>query len=168
MENTVAKIVKSINESKFTASECADIFCALVSQNEALGGKFWTTDDIRLRLNDNYKVDLPDEFVDQIANDFNDYNSAILDDCTFIEWNAIDTAIRDAGIMIHVTDIIWDVDRANFDNEAEYQAVMENLPDAVDVPLSALEYNVEVIDYLSDKYNYCVSACCYKEVSENV
>lgn len=160
-----SQIVKSINESNFTASECEDIFNALLSQNNVLGGKFWTIDDIRSRIDEIYKVNISDKIVEQIACDITNY--ANLDQRTFLDWNAIDSVIRDEGIIIRVTDIIWDIDKADLE-EAEYQSVKEMLPVTVDIPLSELEYKVDVIDYLSDKYGYCVSACCIKERDNDV
>lgn len=161
----VRQILKSIHETDLTASECSEIFYALVAQNEVLGGKFWTTDDVRSRIDDIYKVNLSDQLVEQIACDITNY--ANLDQRTFLDWNAIDSVIRDEGIIIRVTDIIWDIDKVDLE-EAEYQSVKEMLPVTVDIPLSELEYKVDVIDYLRDKYGYCVSACCIKERDNDV
>ena len=128
----VKQILDQINETQFTASEYLDIFCALVSRNEALSGKLVTTDGMRSILNDNYKNEVSNKY---------------------------------SGIKIHVTDIIWDIEKNDFDNESEYHAVIDKLPTSIDIPLSALKKNVDVIDYLRDKYGYCISAYCTEEYS---
>jgi len=80
-------------------------------------------------------------------------------------WEAIDDAIRDSDIKIHISDIDWDVNADDFDDEAEYDAVNENLPKEVEIPLSELEGNVEIEDYLSDNYDYCVKSFKTEEVA---
>ena len=156
-------ILDTINHTKLTASECSDIFNALISQNEVICCKFWTTNDIKQRLCENYNVKVSDNDIEVVAKDINYYTN--LDEPTFSELHAIDSAIRDAAIKIHVSDIIWDVDKAEFDNITEYQTVVENLPTSIDIPLSALEYNVDIIDYLHNEYGYFVEAYCTEEYS---
>ena len=156
-------ILDTINHTKLTASECSDIFNALISQNEVICCKFWTTNDIKQRLSDNYNVKVSDNDIEVVAKDINYYTN--LDEPSFSELHAIDSAIRDADIKIHVTDIIWDVDKNDFDNVTEYQNVIKKLPSRLDIPLSALEYNVDIIDYLHNEYGYFVEAYCTEEYS---
>jgi len=161
----VDDICRLIRTSELSASDISAIFRALQSQDNYIGGKIWTTDDIKSQISDNYPegLVLSDDAISNIANDA-DLEEA-LSDCQDQEWEAIDDAIRDSDIKIHISDIDWDVNADDFDDEAEYDAVNENLPKEVEIPLSELEGNVEIEDYLSDNYDYCVKSFKTEEVA---
>ena len=153
-ENEVTKhIVELLDHNELSAGNISEVFRAIHRQDSCIGGKIWSHNDIRSQLRDNYNIDLSDDAVAIIADNIND----TLDDCHDAEWMAIDEAIRISDIKIKVTDIDWDVDANDFDDEAEYDAVNENLPKEVEIPLSNLE-NVLIEDYLSDNYDYCVKS----------
>ena len=158
----IATTIKDLlDHNELTSGDISVVFRALHRQENCIGGKIWSHYDIRSQLRDNYNVDLSDDAVAIIADNIND----TLDDCHDAEWMAIDEAIRTSDIKIKVTDIDWDVDKNDFDNEAEYDAVNENLPKEVEIPLSELEGNVEIEDYLSDNYDYCVKSFKTEEVA---
>lgn len=161
-ENEIIKqIVELLDHNELSAGNISEVFRALHRQNNCIGGKIWSHDDIRSQLRDNYSVDLSDDAVAIIANNIND----ALDECYDAEWMAIDEAIRTSDVKIKVTNIDWDVDKDDFDDEAEYDAVNENLPKEVEIPLSELEGNVEIEDYLSDNYDHCVKSFKTAEVT---
>ena len=50
-------------------------------------------------------------------------------------------------------------DKEDFDNEAEYEAVMENnLPETIKIPISQLYGFGSVDDYISNEYDYCIKS----------
>ena len=155
------QIVELLDHNELSAGNISKVFRALHRQDSCIGGKIWSHDDIRSQLRDNYNVDLSDDAVAIIADNIND----TLDNCHDSEWMAIDEAIRTSDVKIKVTNIDWDVDKNDFDNEAEYDAVNENLPKEVEIPLSELEGNVEIEDYLTDNYDYCVKSFKTEEVA---
>lgn len=72
--------------------------------------------------------------------------------------------VKECEPLMRITDIEWDVDPEDFDNEAEYEAVLENvLPKSVDLN-EFIEDDREIADYLSDEYGYCVK--CFKVEDE--
>lgn len=161
-ENEITKqIVELLDHNELSAGNISEVFRALHRQDNCIGGKIWSHDDVRSQLRDNYNVDLSDDAVAIIANNIDD----ALDDCCDTEWMAIDEAIRTSDVKIKVTNIDWDVDKDDFDDETEYDAVNENLPKEVEIPLAELEGNVEIEDYLSDNYDHCVKSFKTKVVT---
>ncbi len=161
-ENEVTRqIVELLDHNELSAGNISEVFRALHRQDSCIGGKIWSSNDIRSRVRENYQVDLSDDAASVIADNIND----TLDDYHDAEWMAINEALRLSDIKIKVTDINWDVDANDFDAEAEYNAVNENLPKEVEIPLSELEGNVEIEDYLSDNYDYCVKSFKTEEVT---
>lgn len=56
-----------------------------------------------------------------------------------------------------ITDIRWDIEPEDFDSEAEYDAVNENvLPESAKIPDDV--NRDEIADYLSDNYGYLVKS----------
>jgi hypothetical protein len=160
-ENEVVKqIVELLDYSELSAGNISEVFRALHRQGNCIGGKIWSHDDIRCEARDKYEVDLSDDAIAIIADNIN----GTLDDCHDAEWMAIDEAIRTSDISIKVTDIDWDIDKDDFDEEAEYDAVNGNLPKEVEIPLSELENNL-IEEYLSDNYDYCVKSFKTEEVA---
>ena len=106
----VDDICKLIRTSELSADDISAIFRALQSQDNYIGGKIWTTNDIKSQIDKNYPEDLvlSDDAISNIADDA-DMEEA-LSDCQDQEWEAIDDAIRDADIKIHISDIDWDLD----------------------------------------------------------
>ena len=154
-ENEVTKqIVELLDNNELSSSNITNVFKALRRQDNFIGGKIWSHDDIRSQLRDNYSIDLSDDAVAIIADNIDNTLDEYLDS----EWMAIDVAIRTSDVKVKVTNIDWDVDKNDFDNETEYDAVNENLPKEVEIPLSELEGNVNIEDYLSDNYDYCVKS----------
>ena len=161
VKEKVVNIVKFIDRNKMSPANISEIFHALHRQENCLGGKIWSIDDIRSQLQNNYEVDLSDKALSVIA----DYVYGTLDDCNDEEWAAIDEAIRSADISLRVFDIEWDLDPEDFEDEVEMDAVNENeLPSEVTIPFSELEGNIEIADYLSDNYDYCVRSYSVEEV----
>lgn len=160
----VKDICRLLRSMELSSVECSDIFSVLKEQDAVIGGKLWTTEDIVSELQDNYGFKANEDAINEIANHVEYNYSDVLDDCRDYEWEAIDSAIKDA-LTVKVSDIEWDVDREDFDDEAEYDAVNENLPKEVEIPLSELEGNVEIEDYLSDNYDYCVKSFKTVEVT---
>lgn len=157
------QIVAMIRSNKFDTSDIIDIYNALKNQDDVLGGKLWTRDDIGTAIVDGYcdgSFKVQEAWLDEVQNNI---NADVFDDSTDAEWNAISEAIAVSDVSLEVTDIVWDVDRDDFDDEAEYDAVMAQLPENVKVPLSKLRYNVEVVDYLSDTYDYCIESFSVNE-----
>ena len=157
------QIVGLIRSNQFSADEVSSIFGALTDQGEVLGGKLWTTADIGAVIVDEYcdgsfkvQVGWKDEIQNHLDTD-------IFSECDDAEWDAIRDAIKESGITLKVSDIEWDVDKEEFDCEAEYDAVTNNLPKSVDIPVSELTVDVET--YLSDNYDYCVKSYSTEEVA---
>ncbi len=154
-----ADIANLINSTKFTADECSDIFRALTKQEQVLGGKLWTTNDIRSMVFDDFGGDLIDYSDDDIDTIAGYVNEDVFTECTDGEWCAIHDGIVNSCISVHVTDIEWDVDKEDFDDEAEYRAVLENeLPVDIDVPIKALGGDGDIETWLSDQFGYCVNS----------
>lgn len=147
-------ITALIRCNDLSASECTEIFRALQTREGVIGGKLWTTEDVREKMADmtGGEVTITDDMAQEAA----EYvDSTDLDDCTDTEWRAIEDGINDSDVSIHVSDIEWDIDKDDFDSEAEYDAVNENLPKELDIPVREMDYR-NVSDYLSDNYAYCV------------
>ncbi len=150
------QILGILKTNTFKASECDAIFDELKKQATVLGGKLFTDDDIRTELR---KRDIEDsQYNVGIVNDHIGLKSEIYNDYTDEEWdvidNAIDEATKNEEFHRYATDIDWDIDKRDFDNEAEYFAVAENLPTFVEIPDHIKsEY---AADYVSDCYDYCV------------
>lgn len=151
----VDDICRLIRTSKLSADDISEIFRALQSQDNYIGGKIWTTNGIKSRIAENYPANLvlSDDAIRKIADDV-DLDKA-LSDCQAQEWEAIDDTIRDADIKIRMSDIGWDID---VDESAD------ELPEEVIVPISELE-NIEIIeDYLTYKYDFLVLTYVTEEV----
>lgn len=156
--NRIATIIRSY---RFEADDLSIIFIAMSMQDNMIGGKLWTTTDIENYISDEYADgELISVDEKQIAEVKSNLNEVIFSEATDREWNAIREAVGAAAdkCNIHVTDIKWDVDKEEFDSEAEYEAVLANvLPTEVDIPLSELE-GVCIADWLSDHNGYCVES----------
>ena len=156
---TAQDIVKLIGSLKLSADDCIGIYHALRNQDAVLGGKLWTVKDIETTLEDYFggeEYSLSDDDIDTIADNI---DALTFEECTDSEWDAIKAAVRKSGVSIHVSDIKWDLDPEDFESEAEMMAVYENvLPEETDIPIVDLEYGVDIADYLSDKYEYCVES----------
>lgn len=154
-------IVKAIDNIKLSTSQCSDIFRAIKRQDEVLGGKLWTTEDIDKVVEEEFggedALALTQEQKDVVLGEIECLRDNPLDDADDAEWNTIKNAIIESGLTITVTDIDWDVDEDEFEDEAEFFAVVENLPSTVDIPLVDLE-ETEIVDWLSDNYEYCVNS----------
>ena len=166
-EETTSEIVKQIvgliRSNQFSADEVSSIFGALAVQGEVLGGKLWTTADIGAVIVDEYcdgSYKVSREWIDEVQNHL---DADQFSDCNDTEWSAIRDAIKESGITLKVSNIEWDVDKEDFDCEAEYDAVTDNLPKSVDIPVSELTVDVET--YLSDNYDYCVKSYSTEEVA---
>ena len=143
----VDDICRLIRTSELSADDISTIFRALHSQNNYVGGKIWTTNDIKTRIAEKYPANLvlSDDAINNIADDA-DLEEA-LSNYQDQELKAIEDTIRDADIKIHISDIDWDID---VDESAD------GLPNEVTVPISELE-NIEIIeDYLTYKYDVLV------------
>lgn len=146
----VDDICRLIRTSELSADDISTIFRALHSQNNYVGGKIWTTNDIKTRIAEKYPANLvlSDDAISNIADDA-DLEEA-LSNYQDQELKAIEDTIRDADIKIHISDIDWDID---VDESAD------GLPNEVTVPISELE-NIEIIeDYLTYKYDVLVLGC---------
>ena len=145
------QIVSLIAENQFDASEYEAIFNELNKQREVFNGKLWTAGDIRLALREKK---IPD----------NEYNIQVvwshLNECNEAGSNtiadAIDTAIEDEEFLRYAINIEWNISREDFDNEAEYEAVSENLPVYVEIVDGIREE--DVADYIEEKYDYSVKS----------
>lgn len=159
-EETSSEIAKQIcqliKSNNFSADECSEIFRALAEQSEAVGGKFWTTEDIKNYMEEHYckgEFDVRPEWIDEI---WNNIDTDTLTECTDAEWEVIRQACIDAGITIKVTGIEWDVDEEEFDDEDKYREYLEALPTEVEIPIEDLEFCEDIADYLSDRYENCI------------
>ncbi len=150
----VDDICKLLRSMELSAESCTKIFRTISSQSEVIGGKFWTTYDIEKQVR-SHLGELGDDVVEELtANVCNIIDQDVFDDTDDSEWNAINSVIEKEKIII--SDIHWDVDREDFDNEAEYRAVVENeLPEATTISIADLN-DISIEDYLSDEYGYCV------------
>lgn len=133
--------------------------------------KVWNRDDIASAINisntpSTYQVSNEDvdAVIDEAINQL-ELGGGIdtLEDCTDEEWSAINDAVRKAmknvNPKITISNINWDVDKEDFDMEAEYEAVINNLPTSVDIAWSDWnDYDGEIADYLSDTFYYCVKS----------
>lgn len=162
-DEVVNFIVKAIDGNKLDGFDCLEIFRALQRQNEVIGGKIWITDDICKSISENFgdeEVHVTKEWKKIVADTISRRYSA-LDEMLDEEWNTIKNAVENSDLKVHVHDIVWDLDPEEFTDEAEMQAVKENmLPESVDIPLADLEYNKSIADWLSENYDYCVEAYC--------
>lgn len=161
------QIVKAIRSNTFKAEELSDIFRAISCQQEALGGKFWTTEDIKTQLTNNFDGDaikIPHDWLIDIACKVEE---DILQDCDDCEWDAIDEAIKNSDLSVTVSDIEWDIDKEDFKDEAEYDAVNENLPAGAIIPVSELEFTT-ISDWLSDHFDYLVKSFNAKATDDSV
>lgn len=154
----VKEIVDIIDQNELSPDEISDIFRALHRQDNCLGGKIWTKNDIQYLLNDEYdsiqiNSDKINEIIDCIGTDD-------LNDCYDSEWAAFHDAIKGSKVLVHVENISWDIKPYEFDSKEEYQKVKEALPEEVDIPLSELHHN-SIENYLSDNYDYCVKGYKY-------
>ena len=67
-EPPVEKVVNDLNQISLTADECSSVYKALLDQKAVIAGKLWTTNEIKLALEDIAPdVDLPDNVVNHIA-----------------------------------------------------------------------------------------------------
>ena len=151
----VDDICRLIRTSELSADDIYAIFRALHSQDNYIGGKIWTTNDIKSRIAEKYPANLvlSDDAISKIADDA-DLEEALSNNQDQEE-EAIDDTIRDADIKIHISDIGWDI---GVDESAD------GLPNEVTVPISELE-NVEIIDdYLTYKYDVLVLGYDAEEV----
>ena len=84
------------NPDYLSAYDCEAIFNLLVNQNHVLGGKIWTTDDIKTRLQEHTNRIMTEEeentFIEKVKKHIDPF---MLNEATEGEWNAIDTAILD-------------------------------------------------------------------------
>ena len=156
------RIADILDHNELSSGDISVVFRALHRQDNCLGGKIWSPDDIRSQIVDNYPLSLSDNAISIIANEVD----GTIDDCTDSEWMSIDEAIRRADIKIKITDIEWDIDKDDFDDEAEYETVIASLPVSTEVPFSALEDYAEIEDYLTGEYDYCVKSFNTEEVLE--
>ncbi len=148
-------ICRLIRTSKLSADDISAIFRALQSQNDYIGGKIWTTNDIKSRIAEKYPANLvlSDDAISKIADDA-DLEEA-LSNYQDQELEAIEATIRDSDIKFHISDIGWDID---VDESAD------GLPEEVTISISELE-NVEIIDdYLTYKYEVLVLGYVTEEV----
>ncbi len=161
-EENASEIVKGIcnllRSLELSSGDYSHIFSVLKEQGAVIGGKLWTTEDIQSQIQDNYGFMASEETLNEIANHVIYNYGDMLDDCRDYEWDAINNAIEDANLRVVISDIEWDVDSEDFDDEAEYDAVKENLPKRVEISLSSLESGSNLADYLSDNYGYCVKS----------
>ena len=157
--NTLGEgIAELIEKNGLNASECNDVFSAIKQQPEILGGKIWTIYDIDVALEKYFAdgFDLTEEQKRKIAAKMNKTVFGTEDDS---EWFAIRDAIKDSDFCVELSGIKWDVDKEDFDNEAEYEAVMENnLPETIKIPISQLYGFGSVDDYISNEYDYCIKS----------
>ncbi len=162
VDQMLAKNICSlIRATELTASQCSDIFRALKTKSSVLGGKLWTEDDVRSRIVEmasgcTASVDVIDEVVNNIDPD-------IFDDCADEEWNTIDDAIKEVDVNIYVSGIKWAVDKEDYDMEAEYDAVMSQLPEGCMIAVADLD-GQDIADYLSDKYEYLIESYTVEKV----
>ncbi len=150
------QIAALIRANQFSADECSNIFTALINQREVLGGKLWTTEDVRSRLAEitNGEAEIPQEVIDEVCNQVEEDAFC---DCNEDEWNAIDDAIKEAGVRVTVTGIEYDIDEDDFDSEEEYKEFLEDneLPKEMTFPVTALEER-EIADYISDNTEFFI------------
>ncbi len=127
--------------------------------DEVIAQKLWTVADVVDMIGEQYDfADCPDDTLKAAVKAVK--SDAGLENNEDSEWQAIKDAIK-RTTALKVSDIEWDVDEEDFDNEAEYFAVVENLPDTVRIPSENLAGNngdAEVEDFLSDTYGYCVKS----------
>nr|WP_297765797.1 hypothetical protein [uncultured Butyrivibrio sp.] len=158
IDQKVTEIVDFIDKNELPEGDISCIFRALHRQDNCLGGKIWTTADIRTAIYENFcdgSFKVKDKWIEKVLNNW--YDSSDLDDADDCEWNAINDAIKETDITVNVADIIWDIEPDEFDSEAEYEAVLINLPENVEIPLSELE-STSIEDWLSDTYDYCIKS----------
>lgn len=140
------KIARVIKNTGLKSSECLELFRAIKTRDEVLGGTIWTFKDIRDTLEQEYTDEYSEEMIEEIAYRM---NKDVLNDYEDSEWNALEKAIKDAKITVHVTDIDWDTDGEDPEDC--------DLPESVDIPLESLK-KTSIADYLSDEYGFCVKS----------
>ncbi len=170
-DEIVNLLVKAIENNKLSSGHCSQIFRALEKQDEVIGGKFWTKDDIETSINKNFgdkNIIVTKAWRDAVADTISCLRYNALEEESDEEWNVIRNAVKDSNLKVNVNNIDWDLDPEDFVDEVEMMAVKENvLPESVDIPLADLEYNVKIDDWLSEHYDYFFNAYCVDcEVSE--
>lgn len=92
----IGKTIKAlIKENELTASDCSDIFVALLQKPQVLGGKLWTTDDLYTLLSDR---GLSEKDAENIVGDATNYvYRDILCDCEDYEWEELIEALNKAA-----------------------------------------------------------------------
>lgn len=185
--NTLEDLIKAIREGKDITIQASvwhvemSLFVQnmpnIINRDDYIATKMWTEEDVKQSLIEKGFAGTED----QVADVINTGCLRALVDCNDDDWAILDNAITsieedliNGNPDILATGIEWDVDRDEFESEAEYEAVLENvLPEKEKIPFSELYGSNDaesltdaVVDYLSDKYGYCIK--CIKPVEYDV
>ncbi len=152
-EDTASEIAKQIvsliKTNAFSASDCSEIFKALKAQKCILGGKIWTEYDLDQYIEENFTEDTLEvcqEWRDKVAEVISNRHTNALNEEVGEEWNAIRSAVKEAGITVPVY-VEWETDGADLEDCG--------LSETVDIPLADLK-DKSIVDWLCDNYEYLV------------
>ncbi len=168
-----------INAMKKKYSSFQDLSALSTIMFEFINGsnvayKLWSDEDFVSRIDETI---VSDSDINKITNEaINILNRErgidILEDITDQECNVVQAAVNEATDIINpaivVNNIVWDIDRDDFDSDAEYESVNENvLPSSVSISWLDLKNHEGIANYLSDTYGYCVDAYTTEVKAEN-
>ena len=155
----IVRLIKSMDLDNY---ECNDIFDALKEQNNVLGGRIFTTDDILKAAGDcEYPEDInfTEPALEIIAHEIKNNSEGTLNIADDYDRNAIKNGIQESAILIPVTNIEWDID-LDFDTESEYEEflIQNGLFNQKKIPIGKLVGFENIGDYLSELTGYCIKS----------